>query len=134
MKGHARNIMTNRVSAIEPDTPLGDIARLLAAGGFSGTPVVDEDQRVLGFVSETDLVEALLHGRGVDVAAAEIMSTPAVTVDEFERLEEVMRVLREHRIHHLPVVREGLLVGIITPADVIRFLVEQLLPIPPAVG
>jgi CBS domain-containing protein len=134
MKGHARNIMTTRVSAIDPDTQLGDIARLLAAGGFSGTPVVDEDQRVLGFVSETDLVEALLHGRGVDVAAAEIMSTPAVTVDEFERLEEVMRVLREHRIHHLPVVREGRLVGIITPADVIRFLVEQLLPIPPVVG
>ena len=62
------------------------------------------------------------------------MSTPVVTVDEFDRTDEVMRVLREHAIHHLPVVRNQRLVGIITPADVIRFLVEQLLPPTPEAG
>jgi CBS domain-containing protein len=62
------------------------------------------------------------------------MSTPVVTVDEFDRTDDVMRLLREHDIHHLPVVRKGRLVGIITPLDVIRFLVEELLPVPPEVG
>jgi CBS domain-containing protein len=132
MKGHARNIMTGRVSAVGPDAWLADIARLLAAGGFGGVPVVDAGQHVVGFVSETDVMDALLRGRGAEARAADVMSTPVVTVDEFDRLDEVMRVLRERRIHHLPVVRQDRLVGIITPSDVIRFLVDELLPTPPA--
>ena len=66
--------------------------------------------------------------------AADFMSTPVVTVDEFDRIDEVMRVLRERSIHHLPVVRNQRLVGIITPSDVIRFLVEELLPPTPEAG
>jgi CBS domain-containing protein len=131
MRGHARNIMTARVSAVGEEATIADVARLLAAGGFGGVPVVDGEHRVVGFVSETDLVDALLEGRGADALAGEVMSSPVVTVDEFDRLDEVMRVLRAHRIHHLPVVRGGRLVGIITPADVVRFLVERLLPVPP---
>jgi CBS domain-containing protein len=126
--------MTSRVSAVGPETSLADIARILAAGHFGGVPVVTGDARVTGFVSESDVMDALLDGRGPDARAADIMSTPVVTVDEFDRLEEVMRVLREHGIHHLPVVRQGRLVGIITPSDLIRFLVEELLPVPPAAG
>jgi len=134
MKGHARSIMTSRVASVGPDTPLADLARLLAAGGLSGAPVVDRDGHVIGFVSETDLVNALLEGREGHTPATSLMSTPVITVDEFDRTDDVMRLLREHDIHHLPVVREGRLVGIVTPADVIRFLVEQLLPVPPEVG
>jgi signal-transduction protein with cAMP-binding, CBS, and nucleotidyltransferase domain len=43
----------------------------------------------------------------------------------------VMTLLRANRIHHLPVVREGRLVGIITPQDILRYLVERVLPLPP---
>jgi CBS domain-containing protein len=134
MTGHARSIMTVRVTSVAPGTPLAEIARLLVAGGFGGVPVVGRDGRLEGFVSETDLVNALLESRGPDTQAVDVMSTPVIAVDEFDTTEEVMRLLREHAIHHLPVVREGRLVGIITPSDVIRFLVERTLPVPPEVG
>ena len=134
MEGHARNIMTARVTSIDPDTTLADIARLMAAARFGGAPVVDGEGRVVGFVSESDLIDVLLEGRDSGTTAREFMSAPVVTVDEFDRTDEVMRVLREHAIHHLPVVRKQRLVGIITPSDVIRFLVEQLLPPTPEVG
>lgn len=134
MKGHARSLMTTRVTSISPDTALADIARLLAAGGFSGLPVVGRGDTVVGFVSEADLMNALLEGRDADTRAADFMSTPVLTVDEFDRTDDVMRILREHAIHHLPVVRQGRLVGMITPTDVIRFLVDRLLPVPPEVG
>ena len=134
MEGHARNIMTARVTSIDPDTPLADIARIMAAGHFGGVPVVDGEGRVVGFVSESDLMDALLEGRDGAVPAAEFMSQPVVTVDEFDRTDEVMRVLRERAIHHLPVVRNQRLVGIITPSDVIRFLVEEFLPPTPEAG
>lgn len=134
MLGHARTIMTAPVSSVTTDATLGDIARALTAGGFSGMPVVDGDAGVVGFVSEIDLMTALLEGRDGSTPAADLMSSPVVSVDEFETTDEVMRVLRARSIHHLPVVRQGRLVGIITPSDVIRFLVERLLPVPPEAG
>ena len=127
-------MMTAHVTAVTVDTCLADIARTLNVGGFGGVPVVDAEGTVVGFVSDADIMEAFLVGRSADTRAVDLMSTPAVTVDEFDRTEDVMRVLREHRIHHLPVVRQGKLVGIITPSDIIRFMVEELLPIPPEVG
>jgi CBS domain-containing protein len=125
--------MTTPVRAVAPATPVLEIARMLAAGGFGGVPIVDDAERVVGFVSEGDLMAALLAGRTTG-GAADIMSAPAITVDEFEPVEAVMRLLRERRIHHLPVVRDERLVGIVTPSDVIRFLVEHSLPPPPAVA
>jgi CBS domain-containing protein len=133
-KGHARTMMTAHVTAVTVDTSLADIARTLHAGGFGGVPVVDDQGTLVGFVSDADIMDAFLVGKPAEARAAEFMSTPAVTVDEFDRTDDVMRILREHRIHHLPVVRQGRLVGIITPSDIIRFMVEQVLPIPPEVG
>jgi CBS domain-containing protein len=133
VKGHVRNIMTTPVRAVGPATPVLEIARVLASAGLGGVPVVSEDEEVQGFVSETDLMAALLAGRTA-ARAADVMSAPAITADEFEPVEDVMRLLRERRIHHLPVVRHGRLVGIVTPSDVIRYLVVHALPPPPSVA
>ena len=53
---------------------------------------------------------------------------PVVTVDEFDTAEDVMRIMRENNIHHVPVVRNRKLVGIVTPTDIIRYLVTVLPP------
>lgn len=130
MKGHARNLMIERVTAIDAGTPLADIGRTLVATRLGGAPVVDPDGQVIGFVSEADLLDALLKGTDVTTPARDIMSRPAITVDEFATTDDVMGILRKSDIRHLPVVREGRLVGIITPHDVLRFFVEHS-PIPP---
>ncbi len=124
--------MTPRVTAVGPDTPLPDIVRILTEGGFGGVPVTEADDRVVGFVSEGDVMDALLRGSVEGVRAAEIMSSPVITVDEFDTAEDVMQVLRGRGIHHLPVVRDGRLVGIITPSDVIRWFAADLPPLPEA--
>lgn len=133
MKGHARTIMTERVTTVPPGTPLEAIARTLVGERIGGVPVVDRGQRVLGFVSERDLVAALLGQVSAQATARDIM-TRAVVVDEFDTTDEVMRVMREAVTDHLVVVRGGRLVGIIAPGDVLRFFVEHLLPPPPEVG
>jgi len=133
MKGHARNLMTERVTSVEPGTPLEVVARTLVSGRFGGVPVIDEEDRVLGFVSEGDLVAALLHDAGPDSPARDVMTTP-VLVDEFETTDDVLAVMREANSDHLLVVRQGRLVGIITPLDVLRFLVEQVIPPRPEAG
>ncbi|WP_437682578.1 CBS domain-containing protein [Sorangium sp. So ce131] len=132
MKGHARNLMTERVISLDQDTPVIDMLQLFASESLSGAPVVDEAHRMVGFVSETDLLGALLREEYEGMTAADVMSTPPISVDEFMPTDEVMTLLREKRIHHLPVLRDGRLVGIITPQDILRYLVERVLPLPPS--
>jgi CBS domain-containing protein len=131
MKGHARNLMNDRVFSVSPDLGLAEIGRALVAGDHTGAPVVDGEHRVIGFVSDSDVLEALLRGEPETTTARHLMSHPPIVVDEFMATDEVMALLKDARIHHLPVVRLGRLVGIITPRDVLKYLVHRVLPIPP---
>ncbi len=134
MKGHARNMMSAPVVSVGPEASLSEIARCMAAARIGGVPVVGAEGRVEGFVSESDLLDALLAERKPDTRAADLMTRSVHSVNEFDRTEEVMALLRQHRIHHLPVLRGGQLVGMITPSDVVRFMVEQVLDTPPSAG
>lgn len=134
MKGHARNIMTHHATVVTEDTSLDAIARMLVNARIGGLAVVDEEERLVGFVSETDLMGALLRSTDTGVTAGNIMTTPAIAVDEFATTDEVMSIFREKEIHHLPVVRSDKLVGIITPLDVLEFFLDKVLPPPPEVG
>jgi len=131
MKGHARNLMTDHVQSVGPDLPLAEVARVLVAARHGGAPVVDEEQRVVGFLSELDVLDALLRGDAEGKTAADLMSHPAIVADEFMSTDEVMSLFRDGGIHHLPVVRGTKLVGIITPHDVLEHFVEHVLPVPP---
>lgn len=131
MKGHARNLMTDRVQSVTPDMPLSEVARVLVAARHGGAPVVDAEQRVMGFVNELHVLDALLHGDVEEKTARELMSDPAIVADEFMSTDEVMGLFRDGGIHHLPVVRGGKLVGIITPHDVLEHFVTHVLPEPP---
>jgi CBS domain-containing protein len=133
VKGHARNMMTERVASVEPDTPLAAIAATLVSGRIGGVPVVETDGSVVGFISETDVVSALLGDPRV-TEAREIMSQPTITIDEFAPADEVIDTLRAERIHNLPVTRAGKLVGIITPLDVLRWFVDHESPPPDDAG
>jgi CBS domain-containing protein len=133
VKGHARNMMTERVVTVAPDTPLVAIAATLVAERIGGVPVVGPGGEVVGFVSETDLATALMNPESARVLAREIMSQPSV-IDEFAPADEVIEALRSRRIHHLPVARGRKLVGIITPLDVLRWFVEHERPLPDDAG
>jgi CBS domain-containing protein len=128
VKGHARNLMSEKVFAVTGDTPLAEIGRLFVLESVSGVPVIDGDERVVGLVSETDLLAALLRGAAEEIVAHDVMSHPPIVADEFMATDDVLGLLRQAHIHHLPVVRDGRLVGIITPHDILRFYVERTLP------
>lgn len=126
--------MTHHATSVSSSTPLEEIARLLVDGHISGVPVVDDHERVIGFVSETDLMATLVRGSLPGSTASDVMSHPPIVVDEFATTDEVMTILRTSQIHHLPVVRSGRLVGLITPLEVLKYFVEKLLPPPQEVG
>lgn len=134
------DVMSSPVVAVSPETPLKDIAELLASSGFSGVPVIDEQRHVLGVVSEADILmkqrRPLARGRGKEAkraeqkrgarTAAEAMSWPALTIAATARIDLAAAAMLDRDVNRLPVVdRDGVLAGIITRADLVRAFVHS---------
>jgi CBS domain-containing protein len=98
-----------------------DVAATLLDTDESGMPVIDHDDRVVGFISEQDILQALRgSGRLEDIAVKDIMNPLVVVAEEDATLEDVSRVMEDLRIHRLPVVDGTKLVGTVTRHDLIR--------------
>lgn len=127
-----RDIMTADVVTVGPEDSLKDVASILFALGISGLPVCDGDRRVLGVISEADILHKELDPkdrRGLAKASArtagEAMSAPPITISRHAAVTEAARLMTLHRIKRLPVVNGTTLVGIVTRADLVRAFVRS---------
>src|SRR6476620_467227 len=107
----ARDVMTPEVMTVSPETLTENAARTLFNASISGLPVVDGDGKLVGVVTEYDIIAK--EGRTV----GDIMSTDVITVSEETDAETVAHILIERRVRRLPVVREGIVVGIVSRSD-----------------
>ena len=139
----AKDVMTTNVVTVQPGTGVPEIVRLLLKHRISAVPVVDADQRILGIVSEGDLMrrtetdtesrhswwlEAMLstedrareyikvHGR----KASEVMTRHVVSVTEDTPLYEIAGLLEKHHVKRVPVARDGRLIGIVSRANLLH--------------
>lgn len=154
----ARDIMSTQVVTVTKETTVHDIAALMIEKHISGVPVVDNDDRVSGMVSEGDLIRRSeidtekSHGRwlslfvGVDeqareftkshgLHAADVMTQPVIHVSEDVSLKDVVNLMEKHRIKRLPVINDGRLVGLVSRGDLLRALATHAptaVPAPPA--
>jgi CBS domain-containing protein len=142
------DFMTRRVVTIHPDSPILDAAQLMLKHHVSGLPVVDDSQRVVGIVTEHDLLrrtdrpgsqqpywlELMIERAAVpkesvrfnEAKVKEVMTSEPFVVMEDTPIEEVCRVMRERGIKRLPIVRNGRLVGIMSRADLVRALTTAI--------
>jgi len=138
----AKDIMTQKVISVKKETPLKDVADMLNRNDISGVPVIDEEQLVVGIISENDfifhmgdqktrsfmgVVAHCLKDTGCialsirNQTAKDIMTSPAVTVDEEAPLSEIASLLSEKNIRRVPVTTlGGTLKGIISRIDLIQ--------------
>jgi CBS domain-containing protein len=127
------------VVVVQAGTPFKEVARVLADRGISAVPVVDEHTRVIGVVSEADLLykesrlearkpsvfdgrqEARARHKADAVIAADLMSSPAITIGPGDDVVRAARRMEDHKVKRLPVVDEdGRLVGIVSRRDLLR--------------
>jgi CBS domain-containing protein len=129
MQGHIRSVMHGHLVTAAPTDSLLDVASQIAAHGISAVPVVDAEHRLLGIVSTSDVVNLLHDGTTLDgKSAGDVMTRDPISIDEFATAGEAIGVMRNALIRHLPVTREGRLVGMVTTADLIRHLLQDLDP------
>ena len=108
--------MTSEVICTSPDVSVQELSRLLAFHNVSGLPVVDSSGKVVGIVSEADVIGK----RGATVG--EIMTRNLITADEDATLESIAQLMREHRVKRVLIMRGDRLVGLVSRADIVRAL------------
>lgn len=143
---NASDIMTREVITVSLETTVQELAQLFATHGISGAPVIDPDGRVLGVVTESDLIDqnkkvhiptivTILDSffflenpdkmeqemrKIAGATVADIYSSPAVTVTVQTPVDEIATIMSEKNVHTLPVVDNGQLQGVIGKKDIIR--------------
>lgn len=141
----AADIMTTKVISVRQNTTVMDIAKLLLEHGISAVPVVDDKGRPVGIVSEGDLMRreeadtapraswwlraitsnvesAEKFTKSHGLIAQDVMTRDVVQVTEDTPLNEIARLLEEHQIKRVPVMRDGEMVGIVSRANLLRAL------------
>ena len=92
---------------------------------YSGMPVTDEDGKVIGVVTEFDLLRQVSEGRElVKLTPADVMTKAPITVDMNASVDEILKTMMENNIVRLPVTADARLVGIIARCDILRAFIE----------
>jgi CBS domain-containing protein len=114
----AKDIMTRDIVTVSAGMKVKDLAMTLIKNQISGAPVVDRNGKIVGVVSEADIVAK----KGKDVKS--IMSKQVITVTEGTPVEEIARLMNTHRIKRLPVMNGGEVVGIVSRADIVSAIAQ----------
>ncbi|HZV02075.1 MAG TPA: CBS domain-containing protein [Planctomycetota bacterium] len=117
-----RDVMTQVVVTVEPETPLAEVLELLRSRHISGVPVVSREGSLLGVVSMTDLLEG-----DTTRTALEAATRTVVTIDEDAPLSEAARLLLELGIRRLVVRRGERIAGILTATDIVKWVARPAL-------
>lgn len=141
----AKDIMTADVITIRPDTTVREVAKLMTEKHISGVPVVDAEGRLLGLLSQSDLLHrqelgtetrrkwwlhvfadpdrlAMEYTKSHGLKAGDIMSKHIISVSPETELADVAAILDKNRIKRVPVMANGALVGIVTRTDLVKAL------------
>jgi CBS domain-containing protein len=109
----AKDIMTREIITVTPNMNVKTLAMTLIKNQISGAPVAGKDGKIVGIVSEADIVAK----KGKDVKA--IMSKKVISVGEDTTVEELAQLMTTHAIKRLPVMNSGKIVGIVSRADIV---------------
>ncbi|HEX4094232.1 MAG TPA: CBS domain-containing protein [Trebonia sp.] len=137
MHATVKDVMSTHVIAVRQRAPYKDMAAMLHQQRVSAFPVIDDDNRVIGVVSESDLLpkeafdgeapgpihgllQRRVHDKASAVTAAELMTKPPVTIGPDAPVTQAARLMYSRRVKRLPVIDDdGRLIGIVTRADVL---------------
>lgn len=114
------------VYSVAPGASVIDAIRSMA-DNHVGALLVMENQQLTGIVSERDYArKVILLGRSsATTAVRDIMSSPVFTVSPDQTVDDAMRLMTERRVRHLPVVRGGKVVGVVSIGDLVKSLIEE---------
>jgi len=142
-----KDIMLKNTTSIIPDCLLEEVIEIMAIQRINGITVVNEEQKVIGFISQHDIIKELLPNylgiinsssfitefiqlskklkEYANHKAEDFMKKNVITINEDDNEVMAADLLIRNKIHYLPVVRNGYLVGIVTLRDLLKAMIEE---------
>jgi acetoin utilization protein AcuB len=124
-------IMKENVCTLFPESSIAEAIKLMADKKIRHIPIIDQNQSVIGLVSDRDIKDAAPsvfhweeHKHELDKPVSSIMTTNVITGHPLDFVEEISAVFYEHNISCLPIIKDQKLVGIVTETDLLHTLVE----------
>jgi len=119
-----------KVVTVTPETTVGEAAKILKRARIGAAVVSSDGNDVLGIVSERDIVSALAEPTKrtglVDKPVSSLMTREVLTCEPEDTVQKCMSMMTDHRVRHLPVMRENRMVGLISIGDVVKNRLEEL--------
>jgi len=121
----ARNIMTKEVIVAKRDTPIYEAVELMATNDITGVPVVDDEMNLVGVLTEKDVLRLFYaHKHEKNKTVEYFMSTPAISFEEGAKLRDICDCLMNNNFRRVPVTARGKVVGIVSRADIIEYVLQ----------
>ena len=121
----AADIMTTNVVTAKKDMVLTDVIALLLRWHISALPVVDDDNKLIGIVSEIDLVNMTLDGNAQDTRVEDVMVTEIVSFRPDAQLAELVQSFSKNRLRRVPILDNGKVIGIVSRRDILREMLRR---------
>jgi CBS domain-containing protein len=115
------------VFTVTPGTTIAQVSQQLSVRRIGSVLVLDDEGSVAGIVSERDIVRALASrgAKVLDLDASQVMTRDVVTCDPDDSIDQVMEIMTRGRFRHLPVVRHGELLGLVSIGDIVKSRLEE---------
>jgi predicted transcriptional regulator len=126
---NVENYMTRRLVTFHPDQTMDQVVETLLAKNISGGPVIDDDDRLCGIISEGDCLKEVVKGKynnspSMSGKVSEHMATNVITVTPEMNIFELAQMFLTKKLRRFPVLRDGKLVGQISQKDVMRAVIK----------
>ena len=121
----AADIMTTNVITAKKDMVLTDVIALLLRWHISAMPVVDDEDIMVGIVSEIDLVNLTFDGNARDTLVEEVMVTDIVSFSPDTQLADLVQSFSKRHLRRVPIIDKGKVVGIVSRRDILREMLRR---------
>jgi CBS domain-containing protein len=121
-----RDIMSTDVVCVHPDAPVTTVVELLIENDITGIPVVEPSGRLVGIVTEKDLIGVLCGQEAPSGRARDYMTEDVISFDENDDIIAICECLINNHLRRVPILAEGKLVGIISRRDLIKYIIEPI--------
>lgn len=121
----AADIMTTNVITAKKDMVLTDVIALLLRWHISAMPVVDNEDKMVGIVSEIDLVNLTFDGNARDTIVEEVMVTDIISFSPNTELADLVQTFSKRHLRRVPIIDKGKVVGIMSRRDILREMLRR---------
>ncbi|OIO74621.1 MAG: hypothetical protein AUJ85_05310 [Elusimicrobia bacterium CG1_02_37_114] len=120
----AKDLMTKDVITISPDATLADAIEILITKKISGMPVIDADKKMIGIISEKDILNFAFSGNLHNTKVKEAMTKNVTSFPPDADIDSITLAIGQHQFRRVPIVEDGKVLGIISRRDIIRVALQ----------